>query len=281
MDRLARLAEPAIARDAAHILAVSDATHAGLRARQPELPASRFSALPIGFDIEDFAALRKHGRPNTLWDSSDGRIHILHPGAISPTGHGTVRALLRGAMLFRERNRDRGGAIQFHFVGTSYAPRDPAPIVSPIAAEVGAAGIVQERPARVPYIDALNAMQHADVVVTLGSAEPHYTASKVYNCIAAQRPVLAICHEETRSVSAAVEATASGRVVTYDSSSGAESRVEDIAVALDALTRPGVRGATPESLTAIEPFSARSMTSAVLAIFDRVIEGTRLPRSAA
>jgi len=281
MDRLARLAEPAIARDAAHILAVSDATHAGLRARQPDLPAARFSALPIGFEIEDFAALRDHARPNTLWDSSDGRIHVLHPGAISPTGHSTVRALLRGAMLFKERNRDRGEALQFHFIGTSYAPKDPAPIVSPIAAEVGASGNVHELPARVPYIDALNAMQHADLVVTLGSAEPHYTASKVYNCIAAQRPVLAICHAETRSVSAAVEATGAGRVVTYDSTSGAETRIEEIATALDVLTQRGAKGATPESLKAIEPFSARSMTSKVLAIFERMIDGRGVPRSAA
>lgn len=281
MDRLARFAEPAIARDAAHILAVSDATHAGLRSRQPELPAARFSELPIGFESEDFAALREHPRPNTLWDSSDGRTHVLHPGAISPRGHDTVRALLRGAMLFRERNRVRGEALQFHFIGTSYAPKDPVPIVSSIAAEVGAAGFVRERPARVPYIDALNAMQHADVVVTLGSAEPHYTASKVYNCIAARRPVLAICHEQTRSVSAAVEATAAGRVVTYDSLTGAQSRIEDIAAALDVLTRRGARGATSESLKAIEPFSARSMTSALLAIFERVIHGHDLSQSAA
>jgi glycosyltransferase involved in cell wall biosynthesis len=281
MNCLALLAEPAVARSAAHILAVSDATHTGLRSRQPRLPAERFSAIPIGFELMDFATLREHARPNSLWDSREGQIHIVHPGAISPSGHDTVRALLRGALLFRSRNRDRGEAVRIHFIGTSYAPTNPAPIVIPIARETGASGFVTERPARIPYIDALNAMVHADVVLALGSAQPHYTASKIYNCIAAGRPVLAICHEETHSIREAVEATAAGRVVTYDSSHGAEHQVESIAAALDELTRPGVTGATPESLAALAPFSAKSMSAAVFAIFDRVLNAEQAGASAA
>lgn len=272
MDRVARLLEPGIVRDAAHVLAVSDATHAGVRTRQPGIPAERFSAMPIGFDPCDFAALRENPRPNQVWGFTEGAIHVLHPGAIAPTGGETVRALLRAVKLLKEENPAIGSRLRLHFLGTSYAPDQAAPIVTPMAREVGVSELVSECTVRVPYLDALNAILNADVVLTLGSAEPHYTASKVYNCIASGRPVLAICHEDTQSVRAAVENTGAGRVVTYDDDAGAEMKISEIAAALAAMIASGPTGATPTSLQAIDAFSARSMTGNLVSIFERVAE---------
>ena len=281
MDRIARRLEPGIARDAAHILAVSDATHDGLRARQPDIEPERFSALPIGFDIADYEMLLARGRGNSLWDPRDGAAHLLHAGAISPTGHETVRALLRGAEAVRHRRGAAGPGPHLHFIGTTYAPVDPQPVVLPIAAALGITGLVSEHPSRVPYIDALNAMSRADVVLILGSAEPHYTPSKVYNCIASGRPVLAICHEATRSLREAIDITGAGRVVTYGDSDGAETKVAQIAEALEVLMDAARRGATLADTRSIENFSARSMTRTIVDLLERVRRDGRARSDAA
>lgn len=269
-DKLARLLEPLVVRRAGHIIGVSEGTHAGIRRRHPQIPGTRFSTEPIGYDPRDFEALRMARRRSALWNANDGNIHVVYPGAISPTGHETVRAVLEGVRLLRDEDPAIGRKVRVHFVGTSYSPEFVAPIVLPYAAEIGIADQVDERTQRVPYIDALNAMVTADVVLVLGSTHPHYAASKVYNCIAAGQTVLAVCHEDTVSIRDAVEKTGAGVVVTYNDRVTALTRAPAIAAAMRALLARN-RERRALDLDPIAEHSARSMTERVLRNIEAVV----------
>ena len=104
---------------------------------------------------------------------------------------------------------------------TSSAPatsRSPPCIACcPIARECGVADVVTEMPGRLDYLDALSVLTQASGILLLGSSERHYTASKLYPALLAQRPILALFHEASSVVSIlrAAGAEPSVRVVTY------------------------------------------------------------------
>ncbi|MBC8010669.1 MAG: hypothetical protein H7067_11305, partial [Burkholderiales bacterium] len=82
-----------------------------------------------------------------------------------------------------------------HFIGTDYAPPPLArPSVLPVAAEEGVSDLVAEHPARVPYYDALHYLARADAILLVGSDDPTYSASKLFPCLLARRPLLLVAH---------------------------------------------------------------------------------------
>ena len=107
--------------------------------------------------------------------------------------------------------------LRLHFFGTSNQSESAVCRVLPIARECGVADAVTEQPARLDYLDALSVLTHASGILLLGSSERHYTASKLYPALLAQRPILALFHQQSSVVSilrdAASEPTV--RVVTY------------------------------------------------------------------
>ena len=65
------------------------------------------------------------------------------------------------------------------------------------------------------YLDALQVLLESDAVTLIGSDAPHYTASKLFPYIMAQKPLLVIVHENS-SVAWIADQTRAGRVVTFN-----------------------------------------------------------------
>ena len=269
--RMAVALEPKAVLGASHMVAVSDGTNEGVRRRYPELPADMFSGIPYGFEASDFDALRERPRANPFWDRSDGNVHLVYVGAMLPHGFETLRALFRAVALLRERDRALYDRIRIHFFGTTYDPRAPRKLVEPVAQELGIGERVSEHPARVPYLDALNLLCQADVVLGLGSTERHYTASKIFPNILSRRPVLAVYHEAS-TVCDIMRESRAGKLVTYGDAERAESRVPEIADALQQLQRPGAYDPRQVRWDSFEGYSARNMTLRLARQLDGVIE---------
>lgn len=278
-NRLALLLEPRAVRGASLLLAVSDATHDGVRARHPELPASRFAALPFGFDPADFDVMRGMDVQNPAFTRGDGDLHVAYVGAVAPSMSETIRALFRGALLMKETRPELFARTRFHFVGTSYDPFATEGVVAPIARELGIADRVTEAAARVPYTTALRILSDADAILALGSVDRHYTASKIFNCILAGPPILTLFHEESPVVRF-VRETHAGELVTYDDRVRAEERAPQIEAALvRTLTAPG---RAERDLGPMRAHSAERMTGSIIAMCDAIVEqGGSAPRAGA
>jgi hypothetical protein len=99
--------------------------------------------------------------------------------------------------------------LQFHFIGTLST-------IKPIAEKYGLwENVVFEHPARIPYLDVLKNLAAADGVFILGSTEPHYTPSKVYQGVLSQKPILAVLHKDSTAVKVLNESNA-GKCVLMD-----------------------------------------------------------------
>ena len=70
-------------------------------------------------------------------------------------------------------------------------------------------------------MDALRALTLADGLLALGSVDRHYTASKIFNCVLARRPMLTVFHDASPVVSF-VRASGAGELVSYDDANRAE-----------------------------------------------------------
>ena len=272
-SRIASALEPIAVRSAAHVLAVSEGTNDAIRARHPEIPPDRFSAVPFGFEAADFDALRRRARPNPYW-TRDGNLHLAYVGAMLPHGYETLRAVLRAVVELRRNEPELGRRLRLHFFGTTYDPNATRGLVEPVAAEMGLAEVVTEHPRRIPYVEALNVLTSADGILALGSTDHHYTASKIFPCILARRPLLAVYHAAS-TVGDVVREARAGELVTYDDDARAESKVSEIGAALRRMLSPGGYDAAVVRTDALDAYSARAMTARILRTFDAVVAEAR------
>ena len=266
---LDRILEPWTMRAVDGLTAVSSAYISTLRDRYPWIRDDRAITLPFGGSPLDLDRLAAFPAPNTIFDPGDGQLHAVYVGR---GGHDMAPALRILFTAFdRLRGRDsRVRRLRLHFVGTDYAPSGLArETVSPVARECGVGDLVDERPLRVPYFEALQLLKDASLVLVIGSDDAQYTASKIYPCILARKPLLAVVHEAS-SVGPVLTRLRAGEVVRFSPSARPDAAIDACIEGLGRLFDTGLTP-PPTDWAAFEPFTAREMTRRQCALFDQVV----------
>ena len=273
---LAQSLEPRALRAADAITAVSHETFEQVRSRHDWAVTRPFAEIPLGVEPSDFDALKGQPGSNPHFDPKDGQAHVCYVGTLLPLGFETLRAVLGAAALLRDREPALYRRLRLHFFGTSNqtAPDSPCRVL-PVAAEMGVDSVVSEMPPRLDYLDALRVQSQATALLLLGSSERHYTASKLYPALLAERPILAVYHEASTVVEVLRRAAQppAARLVTYGDVDRAASQVEAVYEALAALVRNPVFDPAAVSLEVIGEYSARSLAGRLATILDRVTVG--------
>jgi glycosyl transferase family 4 len=272
---VARRLEPLAARAADAITAVSTGTYEAVLARYPETAATPCAAIPLGGEPADFARLRERPGANVYFDPGDGRVHLCYVGTVLPLGFETLSALFVAAARLRERRQELYARLVFHFFGSSNQSAADAPErVLPLARALGVADGVTEVASRIGYLDALRVLTQASAILLLGSSEPHYTASKLYPALLAERPLLAVCHEASGVVETLRRAARppAARLVTYGDACRASSRVEAICDALAALAADPSYDRAAVDPQALAEFSAAALAGRLARVLDVAVE---------
>jgi hypothetical protein len=111
---------------------------------------------------------------------------------------GILRTFFAEVAALRKRSPQIAASLRIDFIGTNYAPAARSQkLVLPIAAEFGLGDIVTEEAGRIPYFEALAAYAHSDAILLFGSDSADYVASKLFNCVAAKKPILAMFQERS------------------------------------------------------------------------------------
>ncbi len=197
VDRwIARQLEPRAMGAVSQVITVSPAYTDTLRKRYPALEAGRFTVLPFGAPERDFQLLETLPVRQTVFDPADGRKHWVYVGRGGGDMAGALRLLFAAVATARARDPQTWETVRMHFVGTSYAPAGRAEkSVEPVARECGVLDLVEERTDRVPYFEALQLLRQSAAILVIGSNSPGYSASKLYPCMLAARPLLALLQE--------------------------------------------------------------------------------------
>jgi len=225
--------------------------------------------LPIGWDRGDL----DHVAPSAPQFADDGCVHLSYVGTLLPAGFETLRALLAALAAERTRVGSAASRIRLHFFGTSnLRTSDAPPRVLPIATEYGLADIVTEHAPRLDYFDALAVLRASNAVLLLGSGERHYTPSKVFPAVVAERPVLALIHEASNAADLLqrLGRAPTIRLVTYGDE-GAAARGGDIGKALGNVAAEPWYQREAIDINALEPTSACALAGRLAGLLDRCV----------
>jgi hypothetical protein len=262
---LARRREGSTVREAAQIVSVSERYNVNLRARHPGMDPAKMHVLPFGGAEADFELLRTKRFAQEFFRPNSGTNWVY-------VGRGGPAMRLAASAFFLALRRALAAGIvdranlRLHFIGTDYATGSRAqPTFAPLAREFGLESMVREETARVPHFTALQCLRDADALIVPGSDDPGYTASKIFPCILARRPLLAIFNRDSSCIRI-LEETGVGTPIPFgpeDDSATLAARVYLRWFSTRAFDR------TPAlSPRAFEPYSARAMTRRLAAVFN-------------
>ena len=222
--------------------------------------------LPFPGDVWDFERVRAEGVRQSVFDPGDGLKHWVYVGrggadmALAVRGlFSALSATLNSQPSTLDSQLSPLNSLRLHFIGTSYAAAGRGvKTIEPLAADYGLEGIVVEHPDRIPYSQTLRCLLDADALIVPGSDDPGYTASKIYPYLLAEKPLLAVFHEQS-SVVELIRKVGGGRVIPFSTDESPEELAGKIS--REWLDTGGPEQALPLDPEAFAPFSARAQAA--------------------
>lgn len=204
--KLANFLEPIAVQKASLITGVAENYYLPVIDRNKALENVLHGAMPYGGEINDHHSANELGIEPYLFVEKDRKFQFVYAGAMLPKAYEPLekicRSIAANPVIFED--------IEFHFIGTGKSPNDALGFnIKQLAEQYGLWNkTIFEYPARIPYLDVLVHLNNADAVFVLGSTEPHYTPSKMYQGILSCKPILAVLHEESTAAGVLVESNA-------------------------------------------------------------------------
>ena len=211
--KLAKILEPIAIKNATLITGVAEAYYKPVLDRNPHLRNIITGAMPYGGEVKDHQIVSTSNTQPYLFQKKEGVLQFVYAGAMLP------KAYIPLEKIFIEINSQKNlfENVEFHFIGTGKRSDDENGFnIKPLAKKYDLwKTVVFEYPARIPYLDVLVHLNMADAIFILGSTEPHYTPSKVYQAVLAAKPILAVLHTQSTAVHFIKNANA-GLVLDFD-----------------------------------------------------------------
>lgn len=265
--RLADWLEPWAVRDASLITGINRRYFQGVLDRNPHLATQAVLAeMPYGGSEADHDYARRHPRPAKLFAPHAGKFNLIYAGAMLPNAYLVLDRILESLTLLKKKRLALPQEFHLHFVGTGKSPDDPKGFnILPRIERHGLADCVSESPQRLPYLDVLNHLHAASGILVLGSTEPHYSPSKIFQSVMSRRPVLALLHRDSTAVPL-LRACNAGPVVTLTEE--LLPRAETLADVLERFIHGKDYSEAEVNWAALEKHSARESARALAGALD-------------
>lgn len=240
---LARRMEPYVLREMSLITAINASYISGIRERHPELDHIPRATFQLGFDEKDH---QLEVKSQSLWP--EHKQCLIYAGAFLPLSAPFHRALFKATRSLLDEGLISSN-ILFLYVGTGHPDRP----VQRIAAEEGITSQILEIPERISFLEIQQLLRKAYAAMVIGSPEPHYSASKVFQCVLSQRPVLGILHEQSEASTILEQCGWTSMIAKY------RGNEEELVVSITKALANCLNGPHPPlSLAPLEPHHARN-----------------------
>ena len=268
--KLATFLEPIAVKKASLITGVAEGYYQGVRSRNRRLEKTcMFGAMPYGGESADHEKVKELGLHPYLFQHKPDKLQLVYAGAMLPKAYTPLEEIFRAIREHPEAVAD----LEIHFIGTGKTPNDPEGYnIRTLAEQYGLwQTVVYEYPARIPYLDVLVHLEAAAGVFILGSTEPHYTPSKVYQGVLSGKPLLAVLHRESTAASVIREAGA-GIVLSFGSENAVPLiRQEFMATLRQFRTFHAAFDKGRVNMQEFDRYSARAVTAQLAALIDSSI----------
>ena len=219
-------------------------------------------AMPYGFDPNDHAV--KVENIQFPWKNKKERKIWLYAGAFLPNSHLILQAFFESIKNLRKVNK-WDEETDLWFIGTG---NYPSKTIEAYAKDFNLTDIVTEHRRRYPFLHVLNFLAEVDTVMIIGSTEKHYTASKTFQALLSQRPVVAAFHIESSAIQVMAETKADNFTVGYKPNMTHLQLVESFEeVLLNRLNKPNWQ----PDLSALDQYSAEKSAKQLAAAIERIL----------
>lgn len=270
--QLAKFLEPIAVKYASLITGVSEGYFKPVLERNPHLKMQAVTAaMPYGGEGADHEFIRKGSRDrgqvtDILPQKSNNSFRFVYAGAMLPKAYKPLEEIFRALSDFNSLQLSQlFKTVTFQFIGTLGT-------IKPIAEKYGLwESVVFEHPERVPYLDVLEILDAADGIFILGSTEPHYTPSKVYQGVLSNKPILAVLHKESSAVKVLQESNA-GQCVLMDGENDLDTLGQRFILQLKQYLT-WANSFDPKSVNkeAFEQYSARAVTKTLVEAIEKCL----------
>ena len=185
-------------------------------ARLRRLESDRREVIPFAAAESDFEIRRtdeeaRRGRGETM-------LRIVYTGAGGAIMAKSFSHIVDCLLLVKETTPEMLEGIRIQLFGTYayWLPGEPKPLEE-IAARKGADGLVEEHPARISYLKAVDLIQNAHGLIVLGVDDPSYMPSKLFTYALTGRPLLACLHRDSQAAHYFTEIPNLGNLIRFDS----------------------------------------------------------------
>lgn len=227
---LARVLEPLALRNVALVSGISEGYVQGVRERYPKLSGVPFVTCQLGFSRRDhFIELSDFTLPFNSMKRT-----FVYAGAYSPNWEPLFHLWLRGL-----RKANQSGIlpsdVEFLFIGTG---NPSLPSITNRAQQLGLDHLVREIPNRIPFLQVQQILRESSGAIVIGSVEPHYSASKIFQCLITAPRVMGFFHEASEGASILAECHADSFFVPYHPTLPEEALIDHIASTISKFTNP-------------------------------------------
>lgn len=262
-----KLSERITMKNVDGLISVSQSYLATLIERYPRLVNIPKSTITFGAFKSDFDLAFNHSKfLKVPFQTKADEVNLVYIGR---GGHDMRLAL---NILFKAFNQGLSlypsvfKKLRLHFIGTSYAAKGTGmPTIAPIAKEFGLADYVNEQTDRISFYDNIFSLLSADALMIIGSDDPQYTASKIYPYILADKPMLAILHDQSSALDI-IKRTNAGTSTSL-------LAVDSTEIAFSFLMKIASRLPSPQKTNwqLFDEYSATNMSKKQCLLFDSVI----------
>jgi len=233
--KIAGWLEPIAVKNAKLITGVAQGYYQAVIDRNPHLKKQcLFASMPYGGEEKDHQSLKSLKLKPYLFEKKKDKTQLVYAGAMLPKAFDPLEMILK---LISEQ-KEHFQHTELIFIGSGTSPNDPNGYnVKPLAQKYGLwETVIFEYPKRIPYLDVLIHLQAASGVFILGSTEPHYTPSKVYQAILSEKPILAVLHQASTAVEV-IRRSKAGIVLDFDGENGLSSIYNEFEIHFDLYMR--------------------------------------------
>lgn len=226
-------------------------------------------AMPYGFDPNDH-----HIKLENLqfpWESTlnsepeTQNLKIwLYAGAFLPNSHVILQAFFMAIKVLREQKL-WDETIRLWFIGTG---NYPAKSIESYAKDYCLDDIVTEKRDRYPFLQVLNFLNEANTVLIIGSTEKHYTASKTFQSLLSNRPVISAFHHQSSAIQVMEDCKADAFTMRYKPEMSQQEMVDAFKAVL--LKRLQNDAWNPD-LSALDQYSAKESARMLVEGMERVL----------
>jgi hypothetical protein len=224
-----RLLEPIALRGVSLISGVSKPYIQGVIDRNRQLKKVPCITFQNGLDYADhFIELDDFQFP-----SRRGKRTYVYAGAHWLMGAPLFSLFLRAVQRWDEINE--ACDFEFLFIGT-HNPEIPS--ISQQAKDLGITHVIREIPHRLSFLQVQQILRESSGAIVIGSVEPHYSASKIFQCLITAPRVMGFFHEASEGSSILIECHADSFFVPYNPNVSEEELIDHIASTISKFTNP-------------------------------------------